>query len=122
MIANSAQITLRAAAALLLATTSLAAQAAPSASFVPQIVKTQLADGVFLLAGGPGGYVDGTNTVVVVNDTPVKLRRVFISRVYVSPGGVETDQVAVADVLEVVVNVRLAGVLICPVTVLGKRR
>ena len=71
MVANSSQRWLRVAAALLLASTSVAAQSTSSAPFVPEIAKTQLADGVFLLAGGPDGYVDGTNTVVVVNDNGV---------------------------------------------------
>ena len=68
MIANAAQKCLRVCTGLLLTAPSVAAQSAP---FVPQITRTQLADGVFLLAGGPDGYVNGTNTVVVVNDSDV---------------------------------------------------
>lgn len=68
MILVSARTTHRAIAVLALVTTQLAGQAKP---FVPQIERTQLADGVFHFKAGPDGYVASTNMVVVVNDRDV---------------------------------------------------
>lgn len=63
MILVSARTTRRAIAALALVTTQLAGQAKP---FVPQIERTQLADGVFHFKAGPDGYVASTNMVVAL--------------------------------------------------------
>lgn len=65
-----ARVAFRAAALLSVAALPLAAQTNP---YVPQITRTQLADGVFHLQAGADGYVANTNMVVVVNDRDVLL-------------------------------------------------
>ena len=70
MIVHSARTLARAVAAVSVIATAAAAQVTP---FVPQLVTTRLADGVYHIAAGADGYVPGMNMVFVVSDTDVLL-------------------------------------------------
>lgn len=68
MLGSLARATHRAGATLSLAMGSLAAQAP---AFIPQVERTQIADGVYHFRSGADGYVSSMNMVVVVSDRDV---------------------------------------------------